>query len=160
MAIISKGDHSQLEESVSFLSSAEFSALSDTVVVLSVSSSKFWRRKKKIILSKSNNTIVSSVFILFKRINSPWCHNIHNSKTDIHLWANYEISVWWISYKAYARNIYSIADFRVTAGTPFYSWIYTLQSRDLDTFSAFDTSGANNQLINLNTMAWNHLSKK
>ena len=47
MVIISKGDHSQLEESVSFLSSAEFSALSDTVVVLSVSSSKFWRRKKK-----------------------------------------------------------------------------------------------------------------
>ena len=43
----------------------------------------------------------------------------------------------------------AIADFRVTAGTPFYSWIYTLQSRDLDTQKAFDTSGANDQLINL-----------
>ena len=43
----------------------------------------------------------------------------------------------------------SIADFRVTAGTPFYSWIYTLQSHDLDTQKAFDTSGANDQLINL-----------
>ena len=42
-----------------------------------------------------------------------------------------------------------IADFRVTAGTPFYSWIYTVQSRDFDTQKAFDTSGANDQLINL-----------
>ena len=38
-----------------------------------------------------------------------------------------------------------IADFRVTAGTPFYSWIYTLPSRDLDTQKAFDTSGAENE---------------
>ena len=42
-----------------------------------------------------------------------------------------------------------IADFRVTAETPFYSRIYTLQSRDLDTQKAFDTSGANDQQINL-----------
>ena len=41
-----------------------------------------------------------------------------------------------------------IADFRVTAGTPFYSFIYTLQSRDLDTQKAFDTSGANNLMYN------------
>ena len=33
--------------------------------------------------------------------------------------------------------------------TPFYSWIYTLQSQDMDTFWAFDTSNANDQLINL-----------
>ena len=46
-------------------------------------------------------------------------------------------------------NSILIADFRVTAGTPFYSWIYTLQSRDLDAQKAFDTSGANDQLINL-----------
>ena len=50
-------------------------------------------------------------------------------------------------------NVYSdnqkVADFQVTAGTRFYSWIYTLQSRDLDTQKAFDTSGANDQLINL-----------
>ena len=43
----------------------------------------------------------------------------------------------------------TIADFRVTAGTPFYSLIYTLQSRDLDTRKAFDTSGVNDQLIHL-----------
>ena len=43
----------------------------------------------------------------------------------------------------------SIADFRVTAGTPFYSCIYTLQSHDFDTQKAFDTSDANDQLINL-----------
>ena len=54
----------------------------------------------------------------------------------------------------------TLADFRVTAGTPFYSWIYTLKSCDLDTFWSLDTSGANDQPINLNTMAWNHLSKK
>ena len=42
-----------------------------------------------------------------------------------------------------------LADFRVTAETRFYSWIYTLQSRDLDTQKAFDTSGANDKLINL-----------
>ena len=41
------------------------------------------------------------------------------------------------------------ADFRVTAETRFYSWIYTLQSRDLDTQKAFETSGANDKLINL-----------
>ena len=38
--------------------------------------------------------------------------------------------------------------FRVTAGTRFYSWFNTLQSRDFDTQKAFDTSGANNMLIN------------
>ena len=37
----------------------------------------------------------------------------------------------------------TIADFRVTAVTPFYFLIYTLQSHDLDPFWAFDTSGAN-----------------
>ena len=42
-----------------------------------------------------------------------------------------------------------IADFRVTAGTPFYSWIYILQSHDLDTQKAFNTSGTNDQLKNL-----------
>ena len=49
-------------------------------------------------------------------------------------------------------NLVEIADFQVTAGTPFsswISWIYTLQSRDFDTQKAFDTSGANDQLINL-----------
>ena len=50
------------------------------------------------------------------------------------------------------------ADFRVTAGTPFYSWIYTIQSHDLDTFCAFDTSLAKDKY--LYTMAWNHLFKK
>ena len=43
----------------------------------------------------------------------------------------------------------TIADFKVTDGTPFYFRIYTLQLRDLDSFWAFDTSGANDQLINL-----------
>ena len=43
----------------------------------------------------------------------------------------------------------TIADFLGTARTPFQSWIYTLQLHDLDTFWAFDTSGANDQLINL-----------
>ena len=47
------------------------------------------------------------------------------------------------------KRVETITDFRVTAGTPFYSCIYTLQSRDLDTRKAFDTSGANDQLINL-----------
>ena len=47
-------------------------------------------------------------------------------------------------------NLLPIADFRVTAGTQFYFWIYTFQSRDLDNFWAFDSSGrgANDQLRN------------
>ena len=53
--------------------------------------------------------------------------------------------------------VWGIADFLVTAGKPFYCWIYTLQSSDLDSFWSLDTSGANDQLINLNTMAWNDL---
>ena len=43
----------------------------------------------------------------------------------------------------FSAKLSPIADFRVTDGTPFYSWIYTLQSHDLDTFWALDTSGAN-----------------
>ena len=42
-------------------------------------------------------------------------------------------------------TIFNPPYFRVTVGTPFYS----LQSRDLDTFWALDTSGANDQLLNL-----------
>ena len=42
-----------------------------------------------------------------------------------------------------------IAHFRVTAETPFNSLIYTIQSRDLYTFWAFDSSSVNDQLINL-----------
>ena len=53
-----------------------------------------------------------------------------------------------VKYKLTSINI-SIADVQVTVGTPFYSWIYTLQSCDFDTFWAFDSSGANDQLINL-----------
>ena len=53
----------------------------------------------------------------------------------------------------------TIADFRVTAGTPFYSWIYTFQSRDLDTFWSSDTFGAKDQPITQNTMTWNQLPK-
>ena len=49
------------------------------------------------------------------------------------------------------------SDFQVTAGTHFFSWIYTFQSRDLDSSWSLDTYRANYQLINQNTMAWNIL---
>ena len=72
----------------------------------------------------------------------------------IHPWNTSDLSLPVLNLVVIIENW--IADFRVTAGTPFYSWIYTLQSRDLDTKKTFDTSGANDQLINL----INHLSKK